>query len=225
MFILKNYSFFLSEQEQREANAQQVVHLKQRNSELETDMEACRVREAEMLTFTQQLTDKNVRLQSEFSALETKVQQLTCEQTLLKRNSKKQETQSDLLSEQLEKERTLRQEENQVLAKYLAEKTKLCEQLNQQLEDQKGENLVIKRKLELSVKEVTKELQQCRKKIDNYEKMDNSTTSRSSSTTSLNFPEAPSPVNATPVPEPPPDHTVNILIVYICLLLLLFHIY
>lgn len=175
-------------------------------------MEACRVREAEMLLFTEQLTDKNVRLQSEFSALETKVQQLTCEQTLLKRTIKKLETSSDMLTEQLEKERSLRQEENQVLARHLAEKTKLCEQLQQQLEDQKGENLVIRRKMDLSVREVTKELQQCRKKIETYEKVENSTNSRSSSSSSLNVTEAPSsspsPVNVASVPEKPPDHQV-----------------
>lgn len=177
-------------------------------------MEACRVREAEMLLFTQQLTDKNVRLQSEFSAIETKVQQLTCEQNLLKRSAKKYETHSDMLNEQLEKERSLRQEENQVLARHLAEKTKLSEQLTQQLEDQKGENLVIKRKLELSVKEVTRELQHCRKKIENYEKTENSTNSRSSSSSSLNVTEAPSsspsPVNVATVPEPQADHQVLI---------------
>lgn len=80
------------------------------------------------------------------------VQQLTCEQTLLKRNSKEHETRSKLLSVQLEQERSLRQEESQVLARHLAEKTKLCEQLSQQLEDQRGENIVIKRKLELSIR-------------------------------------------------------------------------
>lgn len=47
--------------------------LKQRNAELESDMEVCRAREAELLLFTQQLTDKNVRLQSEFTTMETKV--------------------------------------------------------------------------------------------------------------------------------------------------------
>lgn len=210
---------FSSEQEQREANADQVTHLKQRNSELENDMEACRIREAEMLLFTQQLTDKNVRLQSEFSALETKVQQLTCEQTLVKRTIKKYETQTDMLNEQLEKERSLRQEENQVLARHLAEKTKLCEQLSQQLEDQKGENLVIKRKLEMNVREVTKELQQCRKKIEGYEKMESNLNSRSSSSSSLNVNEvpssSPSPVNMATVPENVmPDHHVRKIFIF-----------
>lgn len=189
------------EQEQKEANSQQVTCLKQRNSELETDMEACRIREAEMLFFTQQLTDKNVRLQSEFSALETKVQQLTCEQTLLKRSGKEHETRSSMLAEQLEQEKALRVDESQVLARHLAEKTKLSEQLTQQLEDQRGENLVIKRKSEVSVKEVTKELQQCRKRLEQYEKAEASTNSRSSSSSSLNVVDSqimsssPSPVN------------------------------
>lgn len=210
--FLKNFVFNSSEQEQRDADSQQVSCLKQRNSELETDMEACRIREAEMLLFTQQLTDKNVRLQSEFSTLETKVQQLTCEQTLSKRDIKKYETQTNLLTEQLDKERTLRQDENQVLARHLAEKTKLCEQLSQQLEDQKGENLVIKRKLELSVKEVTRELQQCRKRIENYEKIENGTNSRSSSSSSLNVTEvpssSPSPINTAVITEPSSDHQI-----------------
>lgn len=62
-----------SEQDQLQASNDQINLLKQRNSELESDMEGCRVREKELLLFTQQLTDKNVRLQSEFTALETKV--------------------------------------------------------------------------------------------------------------------------------------------------------
>lgn len=187
---------FFSEQEQKDVNIQQVTHLKERNIELESDMEACRLRESEMLVFTQQLTDKNVRLQSEFSSLETKVQQLTCEQNLLKKDIKKYETQIDLLTSELKKEKKLRSDETQTLARHLAEKTKSCEHLNQQLEDQKGENLVIKRKLELSVREVNKELQHCRKKIENYEKIDNSNNSRSSSSSSLNVTEGPSSSNS-----------------------------
>lgn len=57
-----------------------------------------------------------------------------------------------MLAEQLEQEKNLRVNESQVLARHLAEKTKLSEQLTQQLEDQRGENLVIKRKSEVSVK-------------------------------------------------------------------------
>jgi regulator of replication initiation timing len=62
-----------NEQDQNRACNDQIHLLKQRNAELEGDIIACRDREAELLLFTQQLTDKNVRLQSEFTALETKV--------------------------------------------------------------------------------------------------------------------------------------------------------
>jgi hypothetical protein len=50
-----------------------VEQLRLINVELQQDMAACREQEAELLDFTQKLTEKNVRLQSEFSATEAKV--------------------------------------------------------------------------------------------------------------------------------------------------------
>lgn len=158
-----------SEQEQLQASNEQIDLLKRRNLELEMDMEACRIREKELLVFTQQLTDKNVRLQSEFTALETKVQQLTCEQSLLKRSLKEKETKIELISSQFTEEKSKLSSELEVLNKNLNEKVKFCDKLNQELADQKGENVVIKRRMEQSLREVTKELQQCRKKLQHYE--------------------------------------------------------
>ncbi|XP_018561678.1 coiled-coil domain-containing protein 186 [Anoplophora glabripennis] len=172
------------EQDQLAACKEQVNLLKQRNSELESDMESCRVREAELLLFTQQLTDKNVRLQSEFTSMETKVQQLTCEQTLLKRQIKEQETKASMLSAKLSEERLKYGEEVESLTRNLEEKTKSFEQCKQEAVDQKGENVLMKRKFEMSLREVNKELQQCRKKLEYFESMEN--TSRSSSNSSLN---------------------------------------
>ncbi|KAF2896326.1 hypothetical protein ILUMI_09833 [Ignelater luminosus] len=186
-----------NEQEQLSACNEQMTLLKQRNAELESDMELCREREAELLLFTQQLTDKNVRLQSEFTAMETKVQQLTCEQTLLKRATKEQETKAEILAAQLTEARTKRIEEVNELSKNLAEKCKLCELLTQEVADQKGENSVIKRKLEFSLKEVNKELQQCRKKLEQYE---TASTSSNSSSTSLNAIDQSSGSPTPPVP-------------------------
>jgi hypothetical protein len=62
-----------SEQEKLGASQGEVEHLRLCNAELQQDMTACREREAELLDFTQKLTEKNVRLQSEFSAIEAKV--------------------------------------------------------------------------------------------------------------------------------------------------------
>lgn len=47
--------------------------VRHQNEELLQDMSACRARETEMLSFTEKITTKNVQLQSEFTAVETKV--------------------------------------------------------------------------------------------------------------------------------------------------------
>lgn len=65
---------------------------------------------------------------------------------------KEKETKTNLVSSQLAEERTKFHSENEVLNKSLAEKSKCCDILRQELADQKGENTVIKRKLELSLR-------------------------------------------------------------------------
>ncbi|CAG9772571.1 unnamed protein product [Ceutorhynchus assimilis] len=169
------------EQDQLLASNEQMDLLKLRNQELESDMEACRVREAELLLFTQQLTDKNVRLQSEFTALETKVQQLSCEQTLLKRQLKEQESKVGLLSTTLEEERGKFLSESDTLKKTLEETQKSLDNALREVGDQLGENLVMKRKFDLNLREVNKELQHCRKKIEQYENGDSSSNASNSS--------------------------------------------
>ncbi|RZC38278.1 C10orf118 -like, partial [Asbolus verrucosus] len=170
-----------NEQDRLQVCNEQIHLLKQRNAELESDIVVCRDREAELLLFTQQLTDKNVRLQSEFTALETKVQQLTCEQTLLKRSVKEQETRSGMFLAQVTEERLKHTEEVESLRKGLSEKMNLCEKFKQEVLDHKGENKLLKRKFELSLKEVNKELQQCRKRLENYEILNRSSSSSNSS--------------------------------------------
>jgi chromosome segregation ATPase len=157
-----------NEQDQNRACNDQIHLLKQRNAELEGDIIACRDREAELLLFTQQLTDKNVRLQSEFTALETKVeernvddsfvevvfqvQQLTCEQTLLKRSVKEQETKMGMFAAQVADERAKCLDEIDGLKKGLAEKSGLCDKFKQEAVDHKGENKLLRRKFELSLR-------------------------------------------------------------------------
>lgn len=157
-----------NKQKQADAYKDQMSLLKQRNIELENDMQFCRKRESELLLFTQQLTDKNVRLQSEFTAMETKVQQLQCEESLLKKTTKEQGTQVQMLLGQLNEERDEHLKKIVELQGELSTKSKLCDELSREISDQIGENSVIKRKLEYSLKEVTKELAQCRKQLDSY---------------------------------------------------------
>ncbi|KAF7281692.1 coiled-coil domain-containing protein 186-like [Rhynchophorus ferrugineus] len=175
------------EQDQLTVANEQMDLLKQRNQELESDMESCRIREAELLLFTQQLTDKNVRLQSEFTTMETKVQQLTCEQTLHKRQIKELETKVALLSATLAEDRAKLTNDNDTLRRSIEETEKKLQTSQQEVSDQKGENLVMKRKFDLSLREVNKELQHCRKRLEQYENNDSSSnTSNSSSSLNVN---------------------------------------
>ncbi|KAJ9584552.1 hypothetical protein L9F63_021110, partial [Diploptera punctata] len=178
------------EQERLAASQAEVDRLRLSNAELQQDMASCREREAELLNFTQKLTDKNVRLQSEFSATEAKAQQLECEQGPLHRQIEELESRMSSLSQQLEQEKQQRQEENQLLARHLAERTQKCDSLMQQLEDQKGENEVLRRRKASALKEMTRELQQCRKRLEVYEISSGSNSlgqgSRASSCNSLN---------------------------------------
>ena len=71
---------------------------------------------------------------------------MECEQGPLQRQIAELENRILCVSQQLEQEKKQRQEESQLLARHLAERTQKCDSLTQQLEDQKGENQVLRRK-------------------------------------------------------------------------------
>lgn len=147
----------------------EIQHLRLANEELQADMSACQQKEAEMLDFTQKLTDKNVRLQSEFTAIEAKAKQLEQEHGPLYQSISELTDKVKALEENLAREKKARIEESEVLERCLTEQTQAAKNLAQQLEDSQGENAVLKRKQQLSMKEMTRELQQCRKKLDAFE--------------------------------------------------------
>lgn len=153
-------------------------------------MHACRLREAAMLDFTQKLTDKNVCLQSEFTALETKTKQLEEEQGPLRDQVNELKNKTKLLEDSVISEQKRRLEECEILAKHVAEQTQLVQNLTQKLEDSQGENAVLKRKQQRNMKEIMRELQQCRKKLEAFQLSSPSNSmnvaSRTGSNTSLN---------------------------------------
>ncbi|XP_015602940.1 coiled-coil domain-containing protein 186 isoform X2 [Cephus cinctus] len=173
------------------SNETEVQRLRQANEELQSDMESCRQREAHMLDFTQKLTDKNVRLQSEFTSIEAKAQQLESEQGPLREHIEELSTKVKKLEESLAQERSKRIEECELLAKHVAEQTQLARNLTQKLEDSQGENAVLRRKQQISLKEMTRELQHCRKRLEAFETASPSSSldpaSRTGSSTSLNI--------------------------------------
>ncbi|KAG7200853.1 hypothetical protein KM043_003218 [Ampulex compressa] len=168
----------------------EVKLLRSVNEELRCDMEACRQREADMLEFTQKLTDKNVQLQSEFTAIEARAKRLEKEHGPLHEYISKLNEKIKCLEAKLTEEQKVRTEECEILAKHIAEQTQLAQNLAQKLEDSQGENAVLKRKQQISMKEMTRELQQCRKRLEAFEATSpcNSldVTSRAGSNVSLN---------------------------------------
>ncbi|XP_076631203.1 coiled-coil domain-containing protein 186 isoform X2 [Colletes latitarsis] len=152
-----------------ESTEAEISKLRAANEELQSDMSACRKKEADMLDFTQKLTDKNVRLQSEFTAIEAKVKRLEEEHGPLHERISCLINKIKKLEESLAKEQKIRSEECEILAKHLAEQTQVAQKLAQKLEDSQGENAVLKRKQQISMKEMTRELQQCRKKLEAFE--------------------------------------------------------
>ncbi|XP_070153705.1 coiled-coil domain-containing protein 186 isoform X2 [Polyergus mexicanus] len=147
----------------------QISQLRSVNEELRFDMQACRHKEADMLDFTQKLTDKNVRLQSEFIAIQTKANDLESEHGPLHDCINELTNKIKILEEDLMQERKKRREECEILAKHVAEQTQQGQDIAQKLEDSQGENAVLKRRHQISIKEMTRELQQCRRKLEMFE--------------------------------------------------------
>lgn len=160
------------------------------NEELQSDMQACRQKEADMLNFTQKLTDKNIHLQSEFIVIQTRANHLESEHGPLRDCINELTNKIKILQGDLIQEQRKRREECEILAKHVAEQTQLAQNLAQKLEDSQGENAVLKRKHQISIKEMTRELQQCRRKLEMFEAVSPSNSldimSRTGSNTSLN---------------------------------------
>lgn len=160
------------------------------NEELQSDMQACRQKEADMLDFTEKLTDKNVRLQSEFIAIQTKAHHLESEHAPLRDYINELTNKVKALQGAMIQEQSKRKEECEILSKRVAEQTQLAQNLVQKFEDSQGENAVLKRKHQISIKEMTRELQQCRKKLEMFEAVSPCNSldiaSRTGSNTSLN---------------------------------------
>ncbi|XP_057328872.1 coiled-coil domain-containing protein 186 isoform X2 [Microplitis mediator] len=144
----------------------ELERLRAANNELQNDMDCCVERENQMLEFTQKLTDKNVRLQSDSTMMESRLKELEREQGPLREQVKELKIKIKEMAEELKEEKKKRVDECEILARHLAEQTKMAEDLKQMLEDSKGENSVLKRKHQMTIKELTREVGQLKKKLE-----------------------------------------------------------
>ncbi|GAB6024987.1 hypothetical protein CHUAL_010081 [Chamberlinius hualienensis] len=169
----------------------EIERLRQANAELQIDMEACRRKEGELLEFTERLTSKNVCLVSEFNCLEAKYNETGRELTSLRKKVEELSSTCSNLESLLNEEQQQRKLETQLLARKLAEKTKIAELLNIKVEEQNNENQVLKKKNAFTIRELTREVQALRRRLETYEGIRNGQSdghnlgSRTSSTGSL----------------------------------------
>ncbi|XP_026171275.1 coiled-coil domain-containing protein 186 isoform X2 [Mastacembelus armatus] len=186
----------LQEQQQRDKQEiaslnDEVDGLTNQMADLQRDVQGSREREAELLGFTEKLSSKNAQLQSESNALQSQLDQLTRSFTELSANLEESNRLLDDKSQQLKQEEVLRQQEVQALQEERTALQTEVAQLKTRVEELRDELVTQKRKQAANIKDLTKQLTQARKKLEQAEnggcdRDASSMGSRSSSSGSLN---------------------------------------
>ncbi|XP_067286447.1 coiled-coil domain-containing protein 186 isoform X3 [Pseudorasbora parva] len=164
----------LEEQHQRDDQEiaslrEEVENLNSQITDLQRDIEGSRMREAELLGFTEKLTSKNAQLQSENNSLQAQVDRLNNSSREL--HSKLEETERSLseMTERLKREEQQRQEEVLALQTERSLLQSETSQLKTRVEELRDELVTQKRKQAANIKDLTKQLTQARKKLEQVE--------------------------------------------------------
>ncbi|NXE22793.1 CC186 protein, partial [Ardeotis kori] len=185
-------------QDQHQRDEQEISALKEEvdgfNSliaDLQKDIEGSRKRESELLIFTEKLTSKNAQLQSENNSLQSQLDKLSYSERELQNQLECVQQTKDDLAIKWQKEEHQRKLEVETLQTQLASEQKELTALKTHVDELKDELATQKRKHAANLKDLTKQLQLARRKLDqmengNYDKEVSSMGSRSSSSGSLN---------------------------------------
>ncbi|NXS79055.1 CC186 protein, partial [Erpornis zantholeuca] len=185
-------------QDQHQRDEQEISALKEEidgsNSlvaDLQKDIEGSRKRESELLIFTEKLTSKNAQLQSENNSLQSQLDKLSYSERELQNQLECVQQAKDDLAIKLQKEEDQRKSEVATLQAQLASEQEELSALKTHVEELKDDLVTQKRKHAANLKDLTKQLQLARRKLDqmengNYDKEVSSMGSRSSSSGSLN---------------------------------------
>ncbi|NXI63319.1 CC186 protein, partial [Anseranas semipalmata] len=185
-------------QDQHQRDEQDISALKEEvdglNSliaDLQKDIEGSRKRESELLIFTEKLTSKNAQLQSENNSLQSQLDKLSYSERELQNQVECVRQAKDDLATKLQEEEDQRKLEVETLQAQLASEQEELTALKTHVDELKDELTTQKRKHAANLKDLTKQLQLARRKLDqmengNYDKEVSSMGSRSSSSGSLN---------------------------------------
>ncbi|XP_074763889.1 coiled-coil domain-containing protein 186 isoform X2 [Athene noctua] len=185
-------------QDQHQRDEQEISALKEEVdgfnhlvADLQKDIEGSRKRESELLIFTEKLTSKNAQLQSENNSLQSQLDKLSYSERELQNQLECVQQTKDDLATKLHKEEDQRKLEVEMLQAQLASEQKELTALKTHVDELKDELATQKRKHAANLKDLTKQLQLARRKLDqmengNYDKEVSSMGSRSSSSGSLN---------------------------------------
>ncbi|NXR92193.1 CC186 protein, partial [Hypocryptadius cinnamomeus] len=185
-------------QDQHQRDEQEINALKEEidgfNSlvaDLQKDIEGSRKRESELLLFTEKLTSKNAQLQSENNSLQSQLDKLSYSERELQNQLECVQQTRDDLAIRLQKEEDQRKSEVEALQAQLTSGQEEVSALKTHVDELKDDLATQKRKHAANLKDLTKQLQLARRKLDqmengNYDKEVSSMGSRSSSSGSLN---------------------------------------
>ncbi|XP_054620227.1 coiled-coil domain-containing protein 186 isoform X2 [Dunckerocampus dactyliophorus] len=186
----------LQEQHQRDqkeitSHCEEVDALNNQMADLQSDVQGSREREAELLGFTEKLSSKNAQLQSESNALQAQLDQLSTRFAELQAKMEETSSMLDEKSRWLKHEELLRQQEVQGLQEERMALEAEVGQLRTQVDELRDELVTQKRKQTVNMKDLTKQLTQARKRLEQVEnggcdRDGGSMGSRSSSSGSLN---------------------------------------
>ncbi|XP_058810041.1 coiled-coil domain-containing protein 186-like isoform X2 [Phymastichus coffea] len=123
-------------------------------AEVKLDLEMQRYREVQALEFVQKLTDKNVQLFNDYQKLQNKYAAIEYNQIPLTENFE----QMNLKIENLTSEKLKHLEDNNKLSKFLAEQMFINDKLSNQIEELKGQIIILSKKYNFIMKEVFRKI-------------------------------------------------------------------
>ncbi|KAH8302133.1 hypothetical protein KR044_003149 [Drosophila immigrans] len=164
-----NHLYFIicthSNEEKLAEEQTRVQKLEAMAQETEADLEQLQQKKHELLTINKEMSEVIVQLQNNICLAEAKAQGLEAENKLLKQEKHGYDIKYGELENQLSVESAEKNEERQLLAKHLSEKTKLYELTKAKLDNVQGDFEATQHKQATLVKELQRELQKYKRGV------------------------------------------------------------